>query len=85
MSEGCSLRIFPGGVSGLVRHEVWEMPDCTELGGRFGYFLFFSARAGGRGSPRCRDGGGAIDSLLKIQGGGSSGREGLMGPEGCLW
>ena len=30
------------------------------LGGRFGYFLFFSARGGGRGSPGRRERGGSI-------------------------
>ena len=34
------------------------------LGGRFGYFLFFSARGGGRGSPRRWEGGG-LNFLLK--------------------
>ena len=32
--------------------------DYEKLGGRFGYFLFFSARGGGRGSPRHQEGGG---------------------------
>ena len=54
------------------------------LGGRFGYFLFFSARGGGRGSPRRREGvGGRF--LLKIPGaGGVSGGGGPEGPGGCL-
>ena len=41
------------------------------LGGRFGYFLFFSAWGGGR-------------FLLKIPGGGSPGGRGAKGPGGCL-
>ena len=54
----------------------------TYLGGRFGYFLFFSALGGGRGSPRRREVGG-IDFLLKIpQGGGSPGGGGPRGREG---
>ena len=39
------------------------------LGGRFGSFLFFSARGRGRESPRRREGG-QDDFLLKIPGGG---------------
>ena len=43
------------------------------LGGRFGYFLFFSARGGGGGSARPPGGGGGVDFLLKIpEGGGFS-------------
>ena len=60
-----------------------------KLGGRFGYFLFFSARGRGRGSARRREGGG--DFLLKIPGGevsraggsrGARGREGVCGEFG---
>ena len=55
------------------------------LGGRFGYFLFFSAWGGGRGSPRRRRGGGRF--LLKFPGAGggfSPGGEGFEGPGRCL-
>ena len=54
------------------------------LGGRFGYFLFFfSARGGGRGSPR-PPGGGVAEFLLKIpEGGGVSRRRG-RGAGRCL-
>ena len=60
-----------------------------KLGGRFGYFLFFSARGGGRGSPRRQEGGGGIHFLLKIPGGGGfqegpRGREGVCGELGNL-
>ena len=57
----------------------------NHLGGRFGYFLFFSARGRGRGSPRHR-GGWGDDFLLKIPAGGVSraGGGGGEGPGGCL-
>ena len=52
------------------------------LGGRLGYFLVFSARGGGRGSLRRREGGG-VGFFLKIPGGGVSRRgEGPRGREG---
>ena len=57
------------------------------LGGRFGYFLFFSARGGGgkeggvRGARR--EGGGRF-FYWKSPEGGSPGREGPLGPGGCL-
>ena len=47
-------------------------------------FFFFSARGGGRGSPR-PPGRGGVDFLLKIPGGGGSPKEGgAEGPGGCL-
>ena len=65
--------------------------SAAKLGGRFGYFLFFSARGGGRGSPSSRDGWG-IGFLLKIPGGGgfcrkggAEGREGVCGELGNFW
>ena len=58
-------------------------PGGPKLGGRFGYFLFFSARGGGRGSPR-PPGGGVVDFFLKIPGGGGSRGGGAEGPGGCL-
>ena len=71
-------------------------PSCLvkcfpELGGRSGYFLFFSARGRGRGSPgRTGTGGwGFRFFLLKIPGGGVfqervMGWGGATGPGGCL-
>ena len=53
----------------------------AEIGGRFGYFLFFSAR-GGEGESEAP--GGGIGFLLKIPGGGGCFQEG-EGPGGCLW
>ena len=35
-----------------------QQAGTIKLGGRFGYFLFFSARGRGRGIPRRREGGG---------------------------
>ena len=59
------------------------------LGGRFGYFLFFSPRGRGRGCPRRRDGGGRIFSGKSQEGGlpvggggGARGREGVCGEFG---
>ena len=54
----------------LCQKRVWtSSPETSFLGGRFGYiFNFFSARGGGRGSPRRREGG--VRFLLKIPGGG---------------
>ena len=50
------------------------MADVSDI-----FYLFFSARGRGRGSPRCWEGGGC-DSLLKIPGGGGShGRVGAGG------
>ena len=48
-----------------------KFSDIPELGGRFGYFVFFSARGRGTGSPRRREGVGD-DFLLKIAGGGGA-------------
>ena len=62
----------------------WDTPlDRGEafLGGRLGYFLFFSGRGGGRGSSRRREGGG-IGFYWKSQGGWLPGREGPRGREG---
>ena len=55
------------------------------LGGRFEYFLFFSARGRGRGSLRRQEGAG-VGLLLKIPGGRVLPREGGWGegPGGCL-
>ena len=53
-----------------------EIPCDTRLGGRFGYFLFFSARGRGRGSLG-RQGG--VFFLLKIPGGGGVCQEGGEG------
>ena len=56
--------------------------NAGNLGGRFGDFLFFSARGRGRGSPR-RQEGVEVDFLWKIPGGeGSPGRVGPGGGEG---
>ena len=51
------------------------------LGGRFGYFLFFSARGRGRRNEKGED-----DFLLKIPGGGGvpGGWGGTEGPGGCF-
>ena len=61
--------------------------ERKKLGGRFGYFLFFAARGGGRGSPR-PPGGGGVEFLLKIpdlqEGKGSRGWEGVCGELGIL-
>ena len=50
------------------------------LGGRFGYFLFFSARGGGRGSPRRQEGGGRFFIENPTERG--RGREGVCGELG---
>ena len=39
----------------------------AHLGGRFGHFVFFSARGGGRGTPRLRDGWG-VGFFIEIPG-----------------
>ena len=59
------------------------------LGGRFEYFLFFSAREG-EGESEALGGGRGVRFLLKIpQGGGVSrrgrGREGVCGELGNFW
>ena len=52
----------------------WEGSTCSfrqdQLGGRFGYFLFFPARERARGSPRRQWGGGVF---IEIPGGGEGG------------
>ena len=53
------------------------------LGGRFGYFFFFSARGGGRGESEA-PGREAIGFLLKIPGGGGVSRGGAEGKGVCL-
>ena len=53
----------------------------ANLGGRFGHCLLLSARGGGRGSPRPREGGGRF-LIENPTGGGSPGREGPRGWEG---
>ena len=60
------------------------IPAEPLLGGRFGYFLFFSARGRGRGSPRAPGGGGGGISFSAnpTRGGGSPG--GAEGSGGCL-
>ena len=53
------------------------------LGGRFGYFLFFSARGSGKGSPRRREEGGGRFLIENPSRGGLPGRaEGARGWEG---
>ena len=58
-----------------------------ELGGRFGYFLFFLL-GGGEGGSRRQKGVRGVAFLLKIPGGGGlpgeRGRGGAEGPGGCL-
>ena len=49
-----------------------------KLGGRFGYFLFFSCSGRGKGESEAQGGGGGLDSLLKIPQAG----EGLQEGEG---
>ena len=39
-------------------HSIKIKISNADLGGRFGYFLVFSGRGWGRGSPRRREGGG---------------------------
>ena len=72
----------------LPGHSDHQIPLCDisllvfcSLGGRFGYFFFFSSRGGGRGA-RGVLGGGGIGFLLKIPGGGFSKKEGPRGREG---
>ena len=51
-----------------------KIGENSNLGGRFGYFLFFSAPGRGKGESEAKGGGGA-DFLLKIPGRGVSRRE----------
>ena len=44
------------------RNQLYNLVDVSDI------FYFFSARGGGRGSLRHRDGGGGVDFLLKIPG-----------------
>ena len=69
---------------------IWQTSEGPKsepplwLGGRFGYFLFFSVRGGGRGSSRRQEGGGDR-FLLKIPGGEGCPRgERAEGLGGCL-
>ena len=60
------------------------LEETNKLGGRFGYFFFFSVRGGGRGVRGARRGG--IGFLFKVPGGGGGfpGGGGAEGPGGCL-
>ena len=61
----------------------WHKP---ELGGHFGYFLFFSGRGRGKGESEAPGGGrGSIFKLKFPEGGGVSRTGGAEGPGGCLW
>ena len=65
-------------------HDQQDTKEYLNLADVSDIFYFFSARGGGRGSPR-PPGGGGVDFLLKIpEGGGSPGGEGAEGPGGCL-
>ena len=57
-----------------------------QLGGRFGYFLFFSGRGRGKGESEVPGRGGRflIENPRRLRGGGSPGGGGAEGPEGCL-
>ena len=52
------------------------------LGGRFGYFLYFSAR-GGKGESKA-PGGGGVGVFIENSRGGVSRSGGVEGPGGCL-
>ena len=59
--------------------QVWDMSQATKkahkqtlLGGRFGYFLFFSARGSGKGESEGPEGGGEIFHGKSQEGGGVS-------------
>ena len=54
------------------------------LDGRFEYFLFFSARGRGRGSPKRQERAG-VGLVLKIPGGGGGVPTRGGGGRGCLW
>ena len=58
-----------------MRRSLYALLKAPLLGRRFGY-IFFSARGGGRGSPRRREEGLGRFFCLKIQEGGSRGGEG---------
>ena len=73
MQPRCAMR--------FESHAPKSLAMRKSLGGRFGYFLFFSARGGGRGS-RGAGGRWGIGFLLKSPGGGPPGREGPRGREG---
>ena len=69
--------------SSLIRPE-------NNLGGRFGYFFFFSAREGERGSPKCQErGGGGWLFIENSRMGDVSrwrrGREGVCGESGIFF
>ena len=76
--------LFFGGFSRCFR----DFPNCCGgfraicRGGRFGYFIFFSAWGGGTGSWRRREGGGGRFFIEKCQEGGLQEGEGAMGWEG---
>ena len=79
-------RVCPqNSVSSLFRNSTLEtvfrpFPNFTIiLGGRFGYFIFFSARGGGRGSLRRLEGRGDRFVIENPSRGG-----GAEGPGGCL-
>ena len=62
-----------------------EARGNQSLAGRFGYFLVFSARGGGRESPRRWEGrGGRFLIEIPGGGGGSQGGGGAEGQGGCL-
>ena len=71
-----------------LAHLIGAKP-ALELGGRFGYFLFFSARGKGKGEPGAAGRRGGL-LFLKIpgrgggsfRGGGLRGREGVCGEFG---
>ena len=56
----------------------------TKLGGRFGFFLFFSRLGEGEGGVRGRREGGWLIFYWKSQKGGGSRGGGAEGPGGCL-
>ena len=80
----CPVLVFvlPPESSGplVVNFHRFSFPSPGLLGGRFGYFFFFSVPGRGRGSPE-RQGGRGVGFLLKAPGGGEVSQEGVGGGE----
>ena len=84
------LHEAPGSISSGGADFEWPFlakstsPEVTYLGGRFGYFLFFSVRGAGRESPR-RRGGGDQFVIENPRGGGPGGAEGVGRVSAANW
>ena len=81
-SEGVG-RVSAANSGGGGLNIFFSRPKCppSDLGGRFGYFLFFLLGGVGKGSPRGRERGGGFS--WKIPGGGGSPRRVGAGGRGA--